>query len=422
MNNKNIPELIAPGWSYNKAMVAAMNWADSIYLWVPFTSLRMRQNKVRTFDELKKTITDLKTLGKKAFLTMNIFPRDIDIKVFESVVEKISDMWADAIIFSDPWTYNIIKRYLPDTRLHLSTQTNVLNTEAIKFWQGLGVSRIVLARELTLKEIENMKKQVPWMELEIFIHWAMCVTYSWRCLMWEYFSWRDGNKWECSHVCRYKFKVYLEEEKRPWKFYEMGQDEEGWTYMMSSKDLCTIERLAEIIPHVDWLKIEWRSKWELYVWAVTKSYRHVLDSIVNWTPIDDKIKNMVYEIPHRPYWDWFLFNDIKSAPDGEEEITNQNLNSISFETAWPVIDKKYFWLVLPEFVEKNWKKYFEFIPKELIVPWDKLSYFSPLYMWDLSVSSILTEDLTDSEKADCNMKKCYVNFDKDVKWWEVLYK
>jgi putative protease len=215
----------------------------------------MRQNKVRDYTILQQTIDELHALGTKAYLTMNIFPRNMDIKIFERVVERIADIGADAIIFSDPGTFSLIRKYLPDVRLHLSSQANTLNFEAIKFRYDLGVSRVVLARELTLKEIIQIKEQVPGMELEIFIHGAMCIAYSGRCLMGEYFSGRDGNKGEYSHVCRYKFKMKLEEERRDGKVFELGQDEDG-SYLMSSKDLCTIERLEEILPVVDGLKIE----------------------------------------------------------------------------------------------------------------------------------------------------------------------
>jgi len=152
---------------------------------------------------------------------MNIFPRNRDIKIFESVVEKVADMRADAIIFSDPGTFSLIRKHLPDMRLHLSTQANMLNHEAIKFRYELGVSRVVLARELTLKEITQIKQKVPGIELEVFVHGAMCIAYSGRCLMGEYFSGRDGNKGECSHVCRYNFKVHLTEETRGDKTFDL---------------------------------------------------------------------------------------------------------------------------------------------------------------------------------------------------------
>lgn len=473
MNTKSIPEIVAPWWSYTKAIVAALNGAEAVYLWVPFTSLRMRQNKIKTFEILKKTIDDLHRLWVKAYLTMNIFPRNIDIKIFESVVEKISDLWADAIIFSDPWTYRIIRKYLPDIPLHLSTQTNTLNYEAVKFWADLWVKRIVLARELNIKEIEEIKKQVPEMELEIFVHWAMCMTYSWRCLLWEYFSWRDWNKWECSHVCRYKFKVYLEEEKRPWRLYQLVEDE-NWSYLLSSKDLCTIERLNEILPIVDWLKIEWRSKSEFYVAATVKAYRHVRDAILNKTPIDEKIKNLVYLIPHRYYWEWFLFNDIRFAPEMEiiknEEEFNKlpendvrkklydvesalekksvedlvkfakadecsnccwdfspwyTFSSITKDKAWPIITKKYYAFILRDlndYLESKKETYVPLVPKETIYPWDEFDFIAPYWLGKVKILGIFDKNKKPLEKATCNMPLVYVKTDKPLKGFEVLIK
>ena len=222
-----IPAIVAPGWSYEKAMVASHYGAEEVYVGVPFTSLRMRQNKILDFDELKKTVKDLHKNGSKALLTMNIFPRNTDIKIFEQTVKQIADCGADAIIFSDPWTFNIIRKYLPKIPLHLSTQSSTMNRAAVKFWKDLGVKRIVFARELSLEEIKEIREKVPGIEIEIFVHWAMCMSYSGRCLLGDYMSWRPGNKGECSHACRFKYKVRLEEERRPGKLFQMEWDEGG---------------------------------------------------------------------------------------------------------------------------------------------------------------------------------------------------
>ena len=236
-------------------MVACAYGADEVYVGVPFTSLRMRQNKIKDFDELKKTVKAIHARGKKALLTMNIFPRNADIKIFEKTVEQIADVGADAIIFSDPGTFNIIRKYLPKTPLHLSTQTSTMNWQAVKFRYDLGVKRIVLARELHIDEIKEIKKHVPKIELEVFVHGAMCMSYSGRCLLGDYLSGRPGNKGECSHACRFKYKVWLEEERRPGKLFQLEGDE-GGSHILSSKDLCTIDRLKEIIPYVHAIKIE----------------------------------------------------------------------------------------------------------------------------------------------------------------------
>lgn len=411
-------EIVSPWWSYTKAITAIKNWADAVYLWVPFTSLRMRQNKVKTFDEVKKTIKDVQSFGKKAYLTMNIFPRNKDIQLFESMVEKISNLWADAIIFSDPWTFNIIRKYNKDIPLHLSTQTNILNKEAVKFWYDLWVKRIVLARELNIKEIKEIKEYVPDIELEVFVHGAMCMTYSGRCLLWEYFSWRDGNKWECSHVCRYKFNVYVEEEKRPGKFMKIEENWD-WSHLFSSKDLCTIEKLWEILPFVDWLKIEWRSKSEWYSWSTARAYSHVRDCILQWKEIDLNIKNLVYDIPHRQYWDWFIFNNIKDAPDWE---SFENIKSISHDNPWPIKTKTYYWLTYDKSIEKNWKIYYKFVSKQDIFPWDELNFLWKEWICKTKVIEILSASEDILSKADCNKEYFYISFDKKMEWYETFFK
>ncbi len=444
------PEIIAPGGSWTKAMVAAINGADAVYLGVPFTSLRMRQNKLKTFVQLKKTIDDLHQMWVKAYITMNIFPRNIDIKLFESIIEQISDLQADAIIFSDPWTFRLLKKYLPNIKLHLSTQANMLNYEAVAFWYDLGVSRIVLARELNIKEIEEIKEKVPEMELEIFIHGAMCMTYSGRCLLWEYFAWRDGNKWECSHVCRYKFKVYLEEENRPGKLFQLIEDNDG-SYLLSSKDLCTIERLGEVLQIVDGLKIEGRSKSERYTAATVKAYKHVRDALLKWTSINKEIKNLVYEIPHRYYWEGFLFNDIRYAPDSLEKPADYdlskiqiekltvddliqeddiweasfdpgcNISSITKDTAWPVSSYEYKFLILPEYKEFEWKKYFKIVPKTVINKNEKVKIISKDWIGSAKIIQFIDNSWKEIDRLDPNKYWYYVLLDKELKGWEVGY-
>ncbi len=411
----SIPEIVSPWWSYTKAIIAAKNWADAVYLWVPFTSLRMRQNKLKTFDEIKKTISDLNQMWKRAYLTMNIFPRNKDIKLFESVVEKICNLWADGIIFSDPWTFNIIRKYDQKTPLHLSTQTNILNKESVKFWYDLWVKRIVLARELNIEEIKEIKNYVPQIELEVFVHWAMCISYSGRCLLWEYFSWRDWNKWECSHVCRYNFDVYVKEEKRPDKLFKLKEDNE-WSYIFSSKDLCTIEKLWQILHYVDWLKIEWRSKSEWYAWATARVYSHVRDCILQSKKIDKKIKDLLYDIPHRQYWEGFLFNGLENYPDWES-----NIQSISYDSPWPIKNKTFYWLTYDDFVDIDWKKFFKFVPKQEMFVWDKLETLLEKWLENVEILEMLSSSKKTIKRAHCNMKYIYVNFDKKLQWYEIFF-
>ncbi len=410
------PTIVAPGWSYEKAVVASKYGAEEVYIWVPFTSLRMRQNKVKDFDDLKKTIDTIHENWSKALLTMNIFPRNTDIKVFESVVEKLVGTNPDAIIFSDPGTFNVIRKYFPDTPLHLSTQASTLNYESIKFRRDLWVKRVILARELNIEEIKEIRKHVPDIELEVFVHWAMCMSYSWRCLLWDYMAGRQANKWECNHACRFKYKVWLEEERRPGKLFQLENDENG-SYILSSKDLCTIDKLEEIMPYVDAIKIEWRSKSEFYVWSMVKAYKTVRDAIVAWKEPDLQAKELVEKIPHRPYWDGFLFNDLKNFPEGEEEqVTSTNIDSPG-----PTFCRNYFGIFKDNFIEKDGKKYFEFTPKEVLERWMKLKFLSADGMGELEIVDLLKEWWQELDRANCNTPKVFVLTDRDIKWWEILY-
>ncbi len=412
------PEIVAPGGSYEKAMIAARFGADAVYVWVPFLSLRMRQNKIKNFDELKRTIDDLHKLWVKAYLTINIFPRNTDIKIIESTIEQIWKLWADSVIFSDPGVFTTLKKYLWDSvNYHLSTQTNTLNAMAVKFWYDLWVDRIVVARELSIKEIKEIKEQVPWVEIEAFVHGAMCMTYSGRCLLWEYFSWRDGNKWECSHVCRYNFNVYLEEEKRPGKFFKVEEDETG-SFLLSSKDLCVIEHEDDLLA-IDAWKIEWRSKSEFYVWSTTKAYSHLRDCLVEGKKTEREILDLVYQIPHRQYWDGFLFNSIRTAPDGEEELVQTTTKT----EAWPLdTEKQYIWTTTDEKIEKDWKKYYKFSPKDNIVIGDKYDVLDQTWVWrQIEINGILGEEQEEVEKLNCNMKKAYISWE-NLEEWNILTK
>ncbi|MCF7834847.1 U32 family peptidase [Candidatus Gracilibacteria bacterium] len=443
-------KIVAPGGSYNKAITAAKYGADEIYVGVPFTSLRMRQNKIRGFEELKKTIDIIHSLKKRALLTMNIFPRNNDINIFESVVEKISDVGADAVIFSDPGTFKIIRKYLPNTDLHLSTQTSTMNYGAVQFRYDLGVKRVVLARELHIDEIKDIKAKVPGMELEVFVHGAMCMSYSGRCLLGDYMSGRPGNKGECSHACRFKYKVRLEEERRPGKLFQLQGDEDG-THIMSSKDLCVIDDLKNILPYVDALKIEGRSKSEFYVGAVVKAYRHAIDSISKKKKADSDILNLVNVIPHRQYRNGFLLNKLQEYPEGEDNLSLLDkvkgngipqsaedgsssgrggvnkvndggfVTSTTLDSAGPLFNRNYFGIFTDKFIEHNKKKYFQIDPKEVITRGMKIKFISPQSIGELEIVDILNSKGKKLEKATCNTPDIYILTDTKLQGREILY-
>ena len=445
---KHRPAIVAPGGSHQKAVTAAKYGAEEVYMGVPFTSLRMRSNKLGDFVKLKKTVDEVHNLGSKVFLTMNIFPRNVDIKIFEATVEKVAEMGADAIIFSDPGTFHVLKKYMPDTPLHLSTQTTTLNYSAVQFWYDIWVKRVVLARELHIDEIKEIKEKVPEMELEVFVHGAMCMTYSGRCLLWDYMGGRPGNKGECNHACRFKYKVWLEEERRPGKFFQLDQGEDGTNFIMSSRDLCTIDRLEEILPYIDAMKIEGRSKSEFYVWGMVSAYKHVRDALIDGTPIDPEIKNLVNVIPHREYRDGFLFHNIKEFPDREnndharepetlqieenqtsvsdnnKEEIKSNLarnSSITKTCAGPLFARNYFGQVLSESIEINGETYHKISPKEVIEPGMQLHYLTPNSYGLLTITKIINLQGKELEKGTCNTPNIYIKTDIDLQGEELLY-
>ena len=445
---KHRPAIVAPGGSHQKAVTAAKYGAEEVYMGVPFTSLRMRSNKLGDFVKLKKTVDEVHNLGSKVFLTMNIFPRNVDIKIFEATVEKVAEMGADAIIFSDPGTFHVLKKYMPDTALHLSTQTTTLNYSAVQFWYDIWVKRVVLARELHIDEIKEIKEKVPGMELEVFVHGAMCMTYSGRCLLWDYMGGRPGNKGECNHACRFKYKVWLEEERRPGKFFQLDQGEDGTNFIMSSRDLCTIDRLEEIIPYIDAMKIEGRSKSEFYVWGMVSAYKHVRDALIDGTPIDPEIKNLVNVIPHREYRDGFLFHNIKEFPDREnndharepetpqieenqtsvsdnnEEEIKSNLarnSSITKTCAGPLFARNYFGQVLSESIEINGETYHKISPKEVIEPGMQLHYLTPNSYGLLTITKIINLQGKELEKGTCNTPNIYIKTNIELQGEELLY-
>lgn len=441
------PQIVAPGGSHQKAITAAKFGAEEVYMGVPFTSLRMRSNKLGDFVKLKKTVDEVHALGSKVFLTMNIFPKNVDIKIFEAIVEKVAEMGADAIIFSDPGTFHVLKKYMPDTPLHLSTQTTTLNYSAVQFWQDLWVKRVVLARELHIDEIKEIKEKVPGMELEVFIQGAMCMTYSGRCLLGDYMGGRPGNKWECNHACRFKYKVWLEEERRPGKFFQLEQGEDGTSFIMSSRDLCTIHRLAEIIPYVDAMKIEGRSKSEFYVGGMVKAYKHVRDAIIDGTPIDPKIQDLVNMIPHREYRDGFLFHSLREFPDTENqdyawENKKENIDqdigfttqegkvsksdfeqdtSITQTCAGPLFARNYYGQVSEESLEINGQTFFKFTPKEVIEPGMELLYLTPTSYGKLQILEVYNAQGKALEKGTCNTPNIYIKTDISLQGGELLY-
>ena len=277
----NKPELLMPAGNVEKLKYAIKYGADAVYLGVVDFSLRaMRKGELITLENLKTAISTAQQMGAKAYLTLNIFGFNSDIKALESSMDIIADSNPDALIISDVGIMRLAKKYMPNTDIHVSTQANILNYEAVRFWQDMGATRAILARELPIKDVAEIKQRVPEMELECFIHGAQCVSFSGRCLLSDYMTngERKANSGNCSQPCRWSYK--LVEETRPGQYYEIEENEKG-THILSTKDLCLVKHLKDMIDAgIDSFKVEGRTKSLYYVSAVAKAYREAIDTVL----------------------------------------------------------------------------------------------------------------------------------------------
>ena len=304
-------ELLLPAGNLEKLEYAIKYGADAVYLGVVDFSLRaMRKGELITLDNLGHAVELAHSLGAKAYLTLNIFAFNNDIKLLESCIDRFKDAKPDAVILSDFGIFNLVRKYMPEIPVHVSTQTNTLNYESVKFWKDLGATRVILARELPITDIAEIRNQVPDIELECFVHGAQCVSFSGRCLLSDYFSngERKANHGNCSQPCRWSYK--LVESTRPDQYYEINQDERG-SHILSPKDLCLVEYLPQLIDAgVDSLKIEGRTKSLYYVSAVAKAYRGAIDEILAGKT-DDLHKYFIelQKVGNRGYTQGFALGD-----------------------------------------------------------------------------------------------------------------
>lgn len=269
------PELLAPAGDLEKLKMAIIYGADAVYLAGERFGLRTA-SKNFSIEEIEEGVNFAHSRGKKVYVTMNIVPHNEDLIGIEDYVKKLYDIKVDAVIVSDPGIFSIIRRTVPDMPIHLSTQASVTNYETIMFWYNHGIKRIVLARELSFKEIEEIIKRIPEdMEIETFVHGAMCISYSGRCLLSNYMVGRDANRGDCAHPCRWKY--HLVEEKRPGEYFPVFEDDKG-TFILNSKDLCMIEHIPQLVnAGIRSFKIEGRVKSAYYVATVVRSYRMAID-------------------------------------------------------------------------------------------------------------------------------------------------
>ena len=270
------PELLAPAGDLERLKIALMYGADAVYIGGTY-SLRANASNF-TLEEIKEGIGFAHKLNKKVYVAMNIYARDDEYEQIKEEAKYLNDMGVDGIIISDGGIVDIVKEYAPNTEIHISTQANVTSLHTCNFWYKNGAKRIILARELSKNEIKNItENKSKDLDIEMFVHGAICYSYSGRCYMSDYMAGRSANHGDCAQPCRWAYNLYVEEVNKPGEFMPLEYDEKG-TYIFSSKDLCLIKEIPELFDlNVDSLKIEGRLKTEFYLANVVHAYRHALD-------------------------------------------------------------------------------------------------------------------------------------------------
>ncbi len=299
------PELLAPAGDMEKLNMAVRYGADAVYL--AGTSFGMRSFAGNfTPDELRQAVAFSHAHGVKTHVTVNTLARNDELPALPAHLELLNDCGVDALILADLGAFRLAERYAPRCERHVSTQVSVTNYNTASAWFDLGAKRVVLARELSLDEIAEIRRRTdPALELEVFAHGAMCVSWSGRCLLSNYMTGRDSQRGACAQPCRYQYA--LMEEKRPGEYFPVFEDEKG-TYIMNSRDMCMIDHLDDLMSvGVDCLKIEGRAKSAYYAAIVTGAYRHVLDDLAAGRPVDKVWRDEVEKISHRHYSTGFFY-------------------------------------------------------------------------------------------------------------------
>ena len=315
-------ELLIPAGSLDVLKTAVIYGADAVYLGGEAFGLRAKAKNF-TNEEIKEGIAFAHERGVKVYITANILAHNDDLPGVEQYFEELKEVKPDALIISDPGVFAIAKKILPDMELHISTQANNTNYGTYLFWYGQGAKRVVTARELSLAEIKELREKIPEdMEIESFIHGAMCISYSGRCLLSNYFVGRDANQGACTHPCRWKYSVV--EETRPGEYMPVYENERG-TYIFNSKDLCMIEHIPEMIDAgIDSFKIEGRMKTALYVATVARTYRKAIDDYLKSPELYREnmewYKSEIGKCTYREFTTGFYFH----KPDATTQIYDSN--------------------------------------------------------------------------------------------------
>ena len=324
------PELLLPGGSLDVLKVAVLYGADAVYIGGESFGLRA---KAKNFSraEMEEGIAFAHEHGAKVYVTANIFAHDADLDGAAAYFRELSEIGPDAVLVADPGMFMLAKRNAPDLELHISTQANNTNYETCLFWHELGAKRIVTARELSLREIKDIRAHIPdELEIESFVHGAMCISYSGRCLLSSYLAGRDANRGLCTHPCRWKYAVM--EETRPGEYMPIEENERG-TFIFNSKDLCMIEHLPDLYEAgIDSFKIEGRMKTALYVATAARTYRLAMDAYErDPKEYEERLpwfREQIADCTYRKFTTGFFYG----RPDQEDQIYDNNtyVNNYTF--------------------------------------------------------------------------------------------
>lgn len=302
---RKLPELLAPAGDMERLKMAVLYGADAVYLAGTDFGMRAFAGNFDP-DELKAAVAYAHAHNVRVHCTINTMPRGDEIVRLPAHLERLNDAGVDAVIVADLGAFTLAGKYAPNCQRHISTQASISNYVTANAWYDLGASRVILARELSLEEIRTIRENTPAeLEIEAFVHGAMCVSYSGRCLLSNYMTGRDASRGACAQPCRYQYA--LMEEKRPGEYFPVFEDEKG-TYIMNSRDMCMIDHLAELAEAgVDCIKVEGRAKSAYYAAIITGAYRHALDAVAAGEPVDPVWRDEVEHVSHRRYSTGFFF-------------------------------------------------------------------------------------------------------------------
>ena len=398
--NKRV-ELLLPAGNIEKLDYAINYGADAIYMGMVDFSLRtMRKGDVITSENLKRAIELAHSYGKKVYMTLNIYAYDEDIKNLYEHIDIIKDAGPDALIVSDFGILNIVKNKLPDIDIHISTQTNTLNSEAVKFWKDFGATRVILARELSIKQLAQIRKNVPNIELEVFVHGAQCVSLSGRCLLSDYMTHgeRKANHGGCSQPCRWKYKLL--EETRPGEYYEIEETARG-THILSTKDLALINYIPQLIEAgADSFKIEGRTKSLYYVSAVAKAYRQAIDAYYNGEkPDPQEMFSQLLKIGNRGYTTGFYLDE--QDHEGYSYDVSKGLAGADF--LFEVWDK----------TTKDDKNLYKIKIKNKILLNDEIEIITPKECFETKVLKIYNDKLDEEKDVGNTNDEIWVELSKE---------